>query len=148
MALLIPADPAQPVRPVNRATKGFAALLGCQFAERWPYQRQLDAVAGPDGHRYRYDIWVDEEGRLRPGAAINTRATIAAHPYAEAYGWPILGDAILVPLNRGATYDADDWDQIWRGVWAFADPDADSEDDESLVAQNASGPLAADVRLQ
>lgn len=150
MALLVPCkDDVTVVPPTD-----LAQSLGCQRVERWPYQYQLDSIEGPSGKRYRFDIWVDEEGALNPAAGCNVRASLAAHPLNEAYGNLIRGPAILKPLSMAVKYTLADWDEIRKGVWSL-DCDCDEEQgcppegcpQAGLVDRNVRGKRAYGVRI-
>lgn len=138
---------------VSDAKDRASALLECRAVERWPYSRQLDVIRGPNGRKYRFDIWVDEEG-LMAGREDNLCASLAAHPLNEAFGHVIAGPALLVPLPGGRAFSLEDWGQICKGVWSL---ECDCEDDceqgpglcprVRLVEANLQGPLAAKVRM-
>jgi hypothetical protein len=142
MALLVqPGDESKTV-VVDRAVD-YATALGCSNVERWPHIYQLDTVVGPGESRYRFDIWVDEEGLLRK-AETNLCATLAAHPLNEAYGRVIRGAALLVPLGKTAAYTLEDWANICQGVWY--DEELTNRNicqgvwrDEELTNRNAEG---------
>ncbi len=130
MALLVLPGDEKKTTVVNYRGASYAELLGCRYAERWPYQFQLDTVVGPDGRQYRFDIWVDDEGAVKE-LPVNLCATLAAHPLNEFRGRVIYGPALLVPKGK-IPFTLDDWKSICQGVWYV----------EDLVGVNANGKTA------
>jgi hypothetical protein len=114
-----------------------AVTLGCQDPHVWDWRYQLDTVAGPGGSRYRYDIWVGDQGPTGggPRAEANPHATAAAHPLLEAFGILICGPTLLVARD-GREYTLADWHHIRCGTRA----------DAGLIGQNVEGPSALRVR--
>lgn len=134
MALLINPD----------ATASVSSLDSAEFMlERWPYRYQLDSVVGANGKRYRFDIFVDEEGLLK-GLPTNRLASYFAHPLADML-CPMLiqGPAFIVPFDKRVKYTMDDFEAIRDGVVADLGSDSESSgDEESLPDRNARGSLA------
>jgi hypothetical protein len=130
MALLVLPGDEKNTSVVDVLNNDCAALLGCSRIERWPYRYQLDTVVGPDGHLYRFEIWVDEEGAVKQ-LPVNLCATLAAHPLNEYRGRVIRGPALLVSLD-GASFTLDDWGGVCQSVWY----------DDGLVEVNANGKTA------
>lgn len=127
----------------SEAVAAVPRLIGPAGARRWPYQHQLDAVIGPNGKEYRFDIWSAPGTPSRP-LEVNVRATVAAHPLNEARCRLVMGPALLVPRGGGA-YTLEDWVNISRGTWALdcycGDPGEECRC-VALVDRNAVGPTA------
>ena len=87
--------------------------------ELWPYQYQLDTIEGLNGKKYRFDIYIDEDG-LNKNLKLNLCASYAAHPMNEFLSHLIYGPAILKPLNNKIKYTSDDWNNICFGVWSLS----------------------------
>lgn len=133
MLHVLPGDETKTV-VIPRDTQDLAGVIGCERVQLWPGDWQLDSIETPSGRHYRFNVWVDESGRMR-AARVNRCATLAAHPLNEAMGHVIYGSAVLEPID-GASYTLDDWRQICQGVWY----------DERLVERNAAGRMAGAVR--
>lgn len=148
MAILVLPGDESLARAVGapRGSAAIAAALGAGTIERWPYAYMLDTVVGPSGKRYRFDIWVDEEGCIKK-LPENLCATIAAHPLNESNGRIIRGPALLVPLAGSPRLTLEAWRDICRGVWALDCGDEErTAATEDLVECNARGPSALQKR--
>jgi hypothetical protein len=130
MALLVRPGSEKNTIVVGRE-EDYTSLLDNASVELWPPAWQLDAVIGPEGQKYRFDIWVGEDSRLRD-EKVNLCASLAAHPLNEARGRVIYGRALLVPLENDVAYTLDDWANICQAVWY----------DGGLVSLNSHGALA------
>jgi hypothetical protein len=136
-------DPVSVVPGTGPEAVAAASKLIGAGARRWPAQYQLDAVIGPNGAEYRFDIWSAPGSPSRP-LEVNVRATVAAHPLNEARNRLVMGPALLVPRDGGA-YTLEDWVNISRGTWALdcycGDPGEECQC-VTLVDRNAVGPSA------
>jgi hypothetical protein len=150
MSLLIKPNGSVEEVPTPRNHKDIYNIMDCNV-EKWPYQLQLDVITGYNDKKYRFDIFVDDEGHVN-GSPYNEWGTLASHPLNEARGRHIHGNVLLIPYSKGVSYNLDDWKAISKGIWAL-DCDCTNEELEDdlhdticpvveLVTKNVKGPNA------
>lgn len=136
MALLI-----QPNGEAKVVPKNFTKHIDWRV-EMWPYCHQVDTIVGSNGKKYRFDVYVDEEGLLKQ-LQINRLASYFADPLADRRAM-IYGPAVVVPLRDNVSYTLADFNAIYEGVVGDLSGD---EDEESLPDKNALGKRAT-IRLR